>query len=93
VGRGLGAARPVPLVRMAVGGSGNRLVPLTGFALRVTVYACYLRLARISHLHLISRISPTPRASPRGRPSARSSRAGYYPVVFPKAQGKCRTCR
>jgi hypothetical protein len=33
VGRGLGAARPVPLVRMAVGGSGNRLVPLTGFAL------------------------------------------------------------
>jgi hypothetical protein len=35
VGRGLGAARPVPLVRMAVGGSGNRLVPLTGFALRV----------------------------------------------------------
>ena len=35
MGRGLGAARPVPLVRMAVGGSGNRLVPLTGFALRV----------------------------------------------------------
>ena len=41
-----------------------------------SVYACYLRLARISHLHLISRLSPTPRASPRGRPSARSSRAG-----------------
>jgi hypothetical protein len=37
VGRGLGASRPVPLVRMAVGGSGNRLVPLTGFALRVIV--------------------------------------------------------
>jgi hypothetical protein len=41
VGRGLGASRPVPLVRMAVGGSGNRLVPLTGFALRVKTRLSY----------------------------------------------------
>jgi hypothetical protein len=41
-----------------------------------SVYACSLHDWSGSHLHLISRSSPTPRASPRGRPSARSSRAG-----------------